>query len=355
MHVSVSGAVASSGWSLASAYHGLIVVEELIVHARAAFGWEGDIEVSVGPRGALGQIWRVEIGPARYALKEILAEPPTEASIQAELAFARRAAEAGVRVPASHPDRDGRHVLTTPGGTWLRCHDWIDLRPVARTAPDTPRRLGALLARLHRCAPATAVEPDGGPPDPWYDRVPAPHEWTDVSTSGASWSTRLADRLTTLPQLCAAVEPADPARLVVCHRDLHPQNVHVDPAGVLVLVDVEELGPAEPGRELARALFDWFCDEATTDLDAVRVMVESYLSEGGPGRVTEPADFSMLVAHRLNFMLEQARLALDPHADLRRREWAEREIDELMHIMPTPDQLADVLAVTRDCVRAIPH
>jgi Ser/Thr protein kinase RdoA (MazF antagonist) len=329
------------------------VVEELIVHARAAFGWDGDIKVSVGARGALGQVWRLEIGSARYALKEILAEPPTDASIQAELSFAHRAGEAGIRVPASHPDREGRYVLTAPGGRWLRCYDWIDLHPVSRTAPDTPRRLGTLLAHLHRCAPATAVEADGGPPDPWYDRVPAAHEWTDVSTSGAPWATRLADRLTTLPQLCAAVGPADPTRLIVCHRDLHPENVYVDSAGAPVLVDLEELGPAEPGRELARALFDWFCDEARADLDAVRVMVESYLSEGGPGRVTEPADFSMLLAHRLNFLLDQARVALDPRAELRRREWAAREIDELLHIMPTPDQLADVLAVTRDCVRAI--
>ena len=200
-----------------------------------------------------------------------------------------------------------------------------------------------------------AVEPDGGPPDPWYDRVPAADEWADVCSSGASWTTRLADRLTSLPQLCAAVEPTDPTRLIVCHRDLHPENVHVDPAGALVVVDCDELGPAEPGRELARALFDWFCDEATTDLDAVRVMVQSYLGEGGPGRVTEPADFSMLLAHRLNFLLDQARLALDPRTEHRHREWAEREIDELLHIMLTPRQLADVLAVTRDCVQAIPH
>ena len=67
------------------------------------------------------------------------------------------------------------------------------------------------------------------------------------------------------------------------------------------------------------------------------------------------ADFSMLLAHRLNFLLDQARLALDPRTEHRHREWAEREIDELLHIMPTPRQLADVLAVTRDCVQAIPH
>jgi hypothetical protein len=79
------------------------------------------------------------------------------------------------------------------------------------------------------------------------------------------------------------------------------------------------------------------------------------LGEGGPGRDTEPADFSMLLAHRLNFLLDQARLALDPRTEHRRREWAEREIDELLHIMPTLRQLADVLAVTCDCVQAIPH
>ena len=291
------------------------MVEELIAHARAAFGWDGAIEVSAGPRGALGQIWRLEIGSARYALKQIFAEPPTEASIQAELAFARRAAEAGVRVPVSHPDREGRHLLT---------------RPTRRASSESSSPACTGAPRL-RWSSQT-----GGPPDPWYDRVPAAHEWADVSTSGASWTTRLADRLRTLPRLCAAVGPADPARLIVCHRDLHPQNVHVDPAGALVVVDCDELGPAEPGRELARALFDWFCDEATTDLDAVRVMVQSYLGEGGPGRVTEPADFSMLLAHRLNFLLDQARLALDPRTEHRHREWAEREIDELLHIMPTP-------------------
>ena len=114
--------------------------------------------------------------------------------------------------------------------------------------------------------------------------------------------------------------------------------------------------PTERGsRELARAIFDWFCDEASTDLHAVRAMVESYLSEGGPGRITEPADFSMLLAHRLNFLLDQARLALDPLTEPRHREWAEREIDELPRIMPTPHQLADVLAGTRDCVQAIPR
>lgn len=321
--------------------------EELVAYLREAFGWSEDVVMSAGPRGALGQIWRLDVGPARYALKEIFAEPPSEALIEAELALARQAARAGVRLPASHPDRDGHHLLTAPGGRWLRLFDWVDLRPVEPTAQATPHELGTLLARLHRCAPIATVEPGGGPPDRWYDHVPAPHEWSEVAASGAAWAGRLADRLTTLPELCAAVTPAGPAELILCHRDLHPENVLADLAGALVVVDWDNLGPATPGRELARVLFDWFCDGPTTDLDAMRGMYATYLREGGPGRITEPADFSMLLACRLNFLLVQARVAIDPGAEQRHREWAEREIDEGLRILPTPRQLADVLEVSR--------
>jgi Ser/Thr protein kinase RdoA (MazF antagonist) len=324
------------------------VVQDLVAHVREAFGWgEEEVVVSAGPRGALGQVWRLDVGSTRYALKEIFAEPPSADLIAAELAFARRAAEAGVRMPASHPDREGRHLLTTPAGTWLRLYDWVDLRPIELTAPTTPRALGALLARLHRCAPATTVEPRGGPPDPWYDRVPAAHGWAAATASGASWAARLVDLMTMLPELCAAVAPADPGELILCHRDLHPENVLADPAGALVVIDWDNLGPAAPGRELARAAFDWFCERSSADLDAIRTMYEAYVREGGPGRITEPADFSMLIASRLNFLLVQTRVALDSRAEQRHREWADREIDEALTIMPTPSQLAEVLGATR--------
>jgi Ser/Thr protein kinase RdoA (MazF antagonist) len=323
----------------------MTVDEELVAHVRAAFEWDGDIAVSAGPRGALGRIWRLDVGRTRYALKELFAEPPSETVIEAELAFARRAAGAGVRLPASHPDRTGRYLLTTPGGTWLRVYDWVDLRPVELTAPATPHELGTLFAHLHRCAPPTPVEPGGGPPDPWYHHVPAAHEWTAATASGAAWAARLTDRLTTLPELRATIAPADPADLILCHRDLHPENVLADPDGALVVLDWDNLGPAAPGRELARALFDWYCDP-TPDLDAMREMYEAYVHAGGPGRITEPADFTMLLACGLNFLLGQTRVALDPPAEPH-REWAEPEIDEALRIMPTPRQLGEVLALTR--------
>ncbi|MFC5823922.1 phosphotransferase enzyme family protein [Nonomuraea insulae] len=317
-----------------------MVAEDVVAYARGAFGWDDDVVVSPGPRGALGQIWRVEAGAGTYAMKEIFGEPPSEALVEAELAFAARAAAAGVRLPAGHLDREGRYLVETPGGAWLRLYDWIDMRPVELTAKDTPGELGALLARLHRCAPPAVAEPGGGAPDPWYHRAPAPREWPDAE--GMTWAGRLAEQLAVVPELRAAVVPADPGELIVCHRDLHPENVLAGPGGALVVVDWDNLGPAAPGRELAQALFDWFCDPVA-DLEAMRAMYEAYVSAGGPGRIAGLADFSMLVASRLNFLLVQTRVAVDPRAEPRHRAWAEREIDEVLRIMPTPRQLAEVL------------
>jgi len=221
------------------------------------------------------------------------------------------------------------------------------------TAPETPQRIGELLATLHRCAPAEAAEPNGGgPPDPWYDTPPAPDEWSAVSTSPTAWAQRLTECLAWEPELRSTVAPTDPARVVLCHRDLHPENVFVDPSGALVLVDWDDLGPAEPGRELARALFDWCCDDVHTDLDAVRLMVDAYLGADGPGVVTELPDFSMLVATRLNFLLSQLLVARDPAAQRAHREWARHEIDRFLPAFPTVRQLTAVLAVTRDCCQS---
>jgi Ser/Thr protein kinase RdoA (MazF antagonist) len=304
--------------------------------ARAAYGWPADVVLSPGPRGARGQIWRADTAGGAFALKELFRDPPPQELLAAELEFSAAAAAAGVRLPLSHPDVNGRHLHETPDGTWLRLYDWIDLTPVDLTARATPADLGTLLARLHRCAPP--APPDG---EPWYDTVP--DHWP---APPARWAARLAARLPALPELCADVRPADPPGLIVCHRDLHPENILADPSGTLVVVDWDNLGPATPERELARLLFDWYCD-GEPDLDAMRSLYAAYVRSGGPGRLTDPADFTMLLACRLNFLHAQLVASLDPATDPRHHAWIARELDEGLRLLPTRPQLTAVLTRLR--------
>jgi hypothetical protein len=53
----------------------------------------------------------------------------------------------------------------------------------------------------------------------------------------------------------------------------------------------------------------------------------------------------MLLATRLNFLALITSIALDPRSAERDREWAEREIEEMLPLVPTPRQLADVLSL----------
>lgn len=319
-----------------------MIADGMLAELADIFGWGADVVVSAGPRGALGQIWRVETGTARYALKELLAEPPPAAAIETELAFTRRAAAAGVRLPASHADRAGRYLSPGSDGRWFRLFDWVDLGPVDLAGPTAPARIGELFARMHLCAPAAR----SGPVDPWYDSPPAADRWAEVAAADTVWAARLAERVATMPDLVALVTPVDTDALVLCHRDLHPENVLADPSGALVVVDWDNLGPADPTREIAQALFDWFSD-GDTDLDAVGRMYRAYVAEGGVGRITAPADFSMLIATRLNFLRVQTGVAIDPRSGPRDRAWADREIDEALRIMPTARQIADVVGLTR--------
>ncbi len=322
------------------------VQTDVVTWAREAFdlGAE-DVSITPGARGAQGQVWRLEVGRRVFALKQVFAgTPPARVQVEAEVAFTQRAAAAGARLPASHPDRSGRYLVPLPDGGWLRLYDWVDLRAADLVAGA--EALGVLLAGLHRCAPPADREPGGASPDRWYEVPPDPDAWrplvTAATEAGTSWGSRLAAAVDGLPALYAILASADPTRMRLCHRDLHPDNVFADEAGELVVVDWDNLGPADPARELAGTLVACFHD-GDPDLASMRRAYRSYVAAGGPARLRSAADFTMLIATQLNFLNLQVRVALDPAALPRDSNWAELEIDEGLRILPTPDLTAAVL------------
>ena len=165
---------------------------------------------------------------------------------------------------------------------------------------------------------------------------------TAATEAGMSWGSRLAAAVDGLPALYAILASADPTRMRLCHRDLHPANVMADASGEVVAGKRENMVQAEPARELAGTLVACFHD-GDPDLASMRRAYRSYVAAGGPARLRSTADFTMLIATQLNFLNLQVRVALDPAALPRDSNWAELEIDEGLRILPTPDLTAAVL------------
>lgn len=314
--------------------------------ARDAFGFEDeDVSIRLGARGAQGQVWKLAVGGRAYALKRVFAgRPPAPSTIEAEVAFTQLATAAGVRLPASHPDRNGRYLVPLPDDGWVRLFDWVELRTA--DLAGTAESVGLVLARLHQCGRATDRELDGGAASPWYTVPPAPDSWAPLVAAALeadySWAIPLAVAVEGLPPLYAVVSPAVPATMRLCHRDLHPGNLLADDAGDLVIVDWDSLGPADPAGEIAFTLMACFHD-GEPDLVSMRRTYTSYLDGGGPARLRSLEDFTMSIAASLNFFQRQLRVALDPTASSRDRTWAELEIDEWLRIRPSPDLLTTVL------------
>jgi Ser/Thr protein kinase RdoA (MazF antagonist) len=317
----------------------------------AAFGLEVSPGASITAlsRGAVGRIWRLDLGADRYAVKELFVESDEE-SVCREVTFTAHLQAAGIRLPGSLPGRTGRFLVPLAGASgdsWLRLYQWVDGIPADPADPGLAAQVGDLLGRLH----AHAVPADGEP-DPWYETVPGPAAWEQLADAarvyGASWSQALAGKLGPLADLAELVAPAARDQLVTCHRDLHPGNVLIDGSGDLVLLDWDDVGPACPDQELAGLLAFWHIDlDGRADDAAVRRTLAAYRSAGGPGRLRDERSFSMYLAGRLNFLHGQASMALESATSPEHRQYAVGEIWDTIARLPSLSLLSHLISLAK--------
>jgi Ser/Thr protein kinase RdoA (MazF antagonist) len=281
----------------------------------AAFGLGEATAFTRVARGAMGAVWRLETRTGVYAAKEAFWRQPEEEPVRLEVAF--RAA-CGVRSP---------EPLTTPSGSYVadgwRLYEWIEGVVPSRVDLDVMAWLAEQMAAIH------LVGSTDGPMETnvWYHRVDV--DWPAL----AARTPELAASVPRLVELTDLVNATSPDDLVLCHRDLTPDNVLIDADGPY-LVDWDNLGPLPPAQELGFLLINDLTDE-----HVVRRLVSAYRKAGGPGEITGPDGFATGLAIMLNYLHGQTSSALDPDLADEHRTFAARQIAGLIRSVPAPGVL----------------
>jgi Ser/Thr protein kinase RdoA (MazF antagonist) len=298
----------------------------------------GDAASAMVPaaRGEQGVIWRLETSTGTYAVKEMVMRR-TEEDVAHDVAFAERAAAgASTYDVARTVHRPDGHVVSAILDRQVRLMHWLDM-----AGPDPgvdPALVGLMLAELHAVGDSRTDEVH-----PWYTEAVGEQRWSAYVDALVERRAPVAERLKTIaPDLVAFEELLVPPRnLRTCHRDLWADNVRLTSSGRLCVFDWDNCGPADVDHELAVVLWEYGLDDA----DRIRALRDTYVEAGGPGRITGPGDFTMLIAQFGHFY----EMAVTPFLELAsseadRRHGVER-FDEFDSRPLTMDAIARIVAV----------
>jgi|APLow6443716910_1056828.scaffolds.fasta_scaffold57719_2 Ser/Thr protein kinase RdoA (MazF antagonist) len=245
--------------------------------------------------GLMGTIWQLRTDRGQYALKEVW-HPLDESTAAASDAFTRRLIDRGVPAPRPLQTIQGT-TLARIGTSTVRASEWVELREV-----DPDRELdavGRLLALMHR-EPIRAA----GPVDFWYTHPVEPPEWQATAKAlqdaRAPFATEFAASVPHFLDLQPLFRA--PRDKQVCHRDLWPDNLKATAHGLCV-IDWDNAGPAEATQELAMVIVGFW----QGDPHRARSLYDAYCDAGGPGRIVEPGDFTMVLAQFGHFAVTAAR------------------------------------------------
>lgn len=204
----------------------------------------GSVAVEPLSAGLLSATYRVTRDGVPYTLKVAAAHrPDLRVDFAWEAQVLEAAATAGLAPRQVYSDAAGAVMLAT----WVAGRTWVTLEPHAAANLS---RIAELLRRVH------ALEVPQPP------RAISPLQWIDI------YATALSRR--TLPDTDPALRTAArtraqqlallPRAQVVCHSDLHAQNL-IEQKGALILLDWEYAHATDPLWDLA----GW---SANNDLDA---------------------------------------------------------------------------------------
>jgi aminoglycoside phosphotransferase (APT) family kinase protein len=286
-------------------------------------------------RGAMGEIWRLETGLGRWAVKWLYPWSPDDPR-PADLPVQQAAARAGLPLPRPVTTADGDGVIQV-GGRPARVYAWADLDP--QLSAPVPVRAAAEAGRLLGLLHALALPADG-PADPWYTDPPEPASWPDLiaraQRAGAPWAGDLAAAQPLIADLTARTGPQD-GPLITCHRDYHPGNVfpRTGRERELIVLDWENCGPLDPRREFAEAVLEWCyghgpgrtADDQAFDADAARALAAGYSRAAAAQPRLDESCFGTSIAARVNLLAVMADQAL---ADPQHRAFAEERVTWLL-------------------------